>query len=476
MGCGPTAARPERRVRPQNRPDGATRDRPGQAATVPTSPPACFEFITSGARNIAGVANMMPVVCLSRDSFPIITYAQSPDDFALAEGSPQLPIVAGSVVGSGRVLCFAQLQLLYVRHFSEEGNRKLLTNSLRWLSGSSTSMVQIVALDFEKTSQQPIRSSLQEMGYDAEFVARKHFTTSGKSFHVLLLPSDLDLSNDDFLNEILAFARGGGGVGVFFNSLELLGPTIPVNRLLIQFHLAYTLFLLDEGAEPAALIPIPESYAQIRDVNLIPLLARFKATVKQSCVDDEALEDVVTSLRFYVTVCDDSHGDELEQVSDYCWDFLRRTEYSTPAGVCPEVSHGLAALMLYDLSLRLPPAKVTPFPEHAAFPGATGDAPPGPPEVAVQMALDAWMPTGLWLPAGVVGAIDCDGPARCGCRPHRPHGPHPDVGACAEETPPTFTMRLLGFVMYPRNDAGNPEVWEQTKDCDVPWGEIVPAG
>jgi hypothetical protein len=218
----------------------------------------------------------------------------------------------------------------------------------------------------------------------------------------------------------------------------------------------------------------------------------------------------VTSLRFYVTVCDDSHGDELEQVSDYCWDFLRRTEYSTPDGLCPELSHGLAALMLYELSLKLPPSKVAAFPEHATFPGETGESPPSPPELAVQMALDAWMPTGLWLPAGVVGAIDCDAPhpdvhVQIGSHheslleqpgPWRrwplvitsrlldaahveiasPFGGIVYLIAFAENEPAPFTMRLQGFVKYPRNEATDPAVWEETKDCEVPWGEIFAGG
>jgi hypothetical protein len=312
------------------------------------------------------------------------------------------------------------------------------------------------------------------------------------------------------VEQIMAFTRAGGGVGVFFNAPEQLAPVVPVNRLLLQFHLAYTFFLLDEGAEPPAPIPVPESYAQIRDVNLIPLLARFKATVKQSCVDDQALEDVVTSLRFYIAVCDDSHCEELEQVSDYCWDFLRRTEYSTPEGVCPEISQGLAALMLYDLSLKLPPSKVVPFPEHAVFPGKSDESPPGPPELPIQMALEAWMHTGLWLPAGAIGVIDCDqahpdihvqigahhnslleqpGPWRRWplvitlrglTTPHveiaSPFGGIVYLVALAEEPPEPFTIHLQGFVKYPLKDASDPAVWEDTKDCEVPWGEIVAGG
>jgi hypothetical protein len=315
MGCsGSSNGGPDRRVRTHTNSDGLHRH--SSAVQVPTSPPACFELITQGARQISGTSMMMPVVCLSRESFPIITYAQTQDDFLLNEGSPPLPIIAGSIVGNGRVLCFSQIELLLVRHFVEEGNKKIISNSFRWLSACVTSMVQILAIDFEKSIQQSIRSSLQEMSYDAEFVKSKIFTGSLKNFKVLLLPSDLDVSNDTFLNSILEFVQEGGGIAVFFtsNSQNENLPQVPINRLLLKFNLAFTLFVLDDGGEPTGPIPVPENYAKVRDVNLVPLVARFKATVKQSSVDDQALDDVVTALRFYVAVCDDSHTEELEQV------------------------------------------------------------------------------------------------------------------------------------------------------------------
>jgi hypothetical protein len=166
--------------------------------------------------------------------------------------------------------------------------------------------------------------------------------------------------------------------------------------------------------------------------------------------------------------------------------------------------------MLYDLSLKLPPSKVTAFPEHSTFPGETGESVPGPPELAVQMALEAWMPTGLWLPAGVIAAIDCDdahpdvhiqigshheslleqpGPWRrwplvitlraldaAHVEIASPFGGIVYLIALAEDPPEPFTMRLQGFVKYPCKDANDPAVWEETKDCEVPWGEIFAGG
>jgi hypothetical protein len=44
--------------------------------------------------------------------------------------------------------------------------------------------------------------------------------------------------------------------------------------------------------------------------------------------------------------------------------------------------------------------------------------------------------------------------------------------AMDEELPPPMEIKFDGFCMHPRIVAGNPAVWEQTKDLDVPWGEF----
>jgi hypothetical protein len=452
---------------------------------------------------------MMPVVCLSREAFPVITYSEISNEFIIGETYPQLPIIAGSIAENGRVLCFSQIQFLLVKHFLEEGNKKLIVNSLRWLSGSSISMVQILALDFDKQFHQPIHLSLQELGYDAEFASAQHVQLPAlKNFKVIMIPSEIDLTKSGLFEALIDYTHSGGGLAVFFNTTQFTSMTVPINRLLLKFHLAYTLFTLEEDSDPVALIPVPDSYQQVRDVNLIPLLARFKATVKQSCVDDQTLDDVVTALRCYVMVCDDTQCDELEALTLYSVDFLERTNYRTPSGVCPDVAHSIIALLLFDLSMRLPPSKVTAFREHESFPGATGAAAqPFAVSLTLTPELDVWKSTGLYLPAGQVGVITCDPPqpdvhVQVGSHQESligKQGPwlrwplivalHP-LDAARKEiatpfggivyivinstvTPQPIALRFENFVRCPTADAADASVWEATKDSPVPWGELV---
>jgi hypothetical protein len=112
--------------------------------------------------------------------------------------------------------------------------------------------------------------------------------------------------------------------------------------------------------------------------------------------DEPALDDVVTSLRCYVMVCNESRCEELEQLMEYSWDFLKRKGYRTPSGVYPGAAHSTLELLLFDFSNKLPPVKVPPFPEHSSFPGAlTGPTEASPFEITLPLEIEIWRATGL---------------------------------------------------------------------------------
>jgi hypothetical protein len=161
MSCISPGHAKNRRIRTQKSSDCPHRH--SSAVQVPSSHPAGFEFITQSVRIISVTSMMMPMVCLSPAAFPIIIYSQTQDHFLLGDGSLALPIIAGSIVGNGRVLYFAQIELLLVHDFSEEGNKTIIANSFHWLSACASLMIHILVIDFNKDNQQSIRSSLQEL-------------------------------------------------------------------------------------------------------------------------------------------------------------------------------------------------------------------------------------------------------------------------------------------------------------------------
>lgn len=463
-----------------------------------------FDTIVSNVKTIAAPSNMMPVVCLSREAFPVVTSFLHLEDSTPTE--IQLPIVAGAIAGNGRVLCFSQLQFLSSKYIHVADTVQLIANSIAWISGGQNTMTPILALGFDKQTQQSVVRTFQDLGF---FIENGSFRSNLNSYKALIIPSDIVISDDENFDKLVNYViTTGGGLAVFYNHGDFGALTMPINKLLLKFNLSFTYCLLNEDLEASENILVPGSYTFVRDSNFVPLLARFKAIVKQSHVDTSALDDLVTTLRYYIMVCDEGHAEQLEEISQYAWDFLNRTNYHTDAGICPDITHGIVVVLLLDLYTKLPQDKVKPIPEHEIFPGKTGEVEKGDFNITIQLQNETWISTGLWLPAGAVAQVECKEPmpdihVQIGSQHESlltKQGPwkrwpstvsvfslgekvtqvvtafggivYIAVNNMAEQEPRPINITFHNFCHHPMADMDDPSIWDKTKDIDVPWGEL----
>jgi hypothetical protein len=196
----------------------------------------------------------------------------------------------------------------------------------------------------------------------------------------------------------------------------------------------------------------------------------------------------------------------LDPLAKLCWSFLRRTGHASAEGFCPEAQHVVVAIVLHDILPRLPPSKLSAAPEHQVFPGETGIVSLGENEVQVPVQSNELVSTGLWLPAGVtshVTLVDDDAhpfAVRIGSHAESlllENGPWkrwPSVVTTHQLTKegdigspfggmlylffprPQFSLslqdRFTNCCKYPRWLCNDLQVWEDTKDIQVPWGEV----
>jgi hypothetical protein len=233
--------------------------------------------------------------------------------------------------------------------------------------------------------------------------------------------------------------------------------------------------------------------------------------MRQTSIDEASLADLVATLRFYVVACDDSHSDELVNLSECAWEYLTRTGFKTEDGICPETTHQLVASLLLDMYtyMKLPPEKVTPIPDLRDFPGETGEVELAEFELQVTVRPDAWAITGLWLPPGVIAYVECDAidldlSVQVGSHQENllpkdspwkrwplpvvfrslversvklvtPFGGIVYLGMAATEPVErkTVACKFKNFCRYPQINTSDPSIWEQTRDIAVPWGELV---
>lgn len=468
-----------------------------------SSPIHQFELITANAQTIAATSNMRPVVCLNQDSFPIITSFLHLDDSTPTD--LQLPIVAASNYGKGRVMCFSQISFLGPKAIQTGDTSKLLINSFNWLSGGSASMTPIFVLGFDSKSAQEVIKSLQDLGFIAERGKTANYISNYRS---VMIPSNMELT-DELTNNLINYVNDGGGLSIFYKYVESDAGTLPVNLVLSKFGLAFTYCMLNEEYDDAGLITIPPSFSVVRDSNLVSISENFKSVIGQQKINMSNLDDLVTTLRYYIIVCDDTHQDQLIEIAEYAWNFLKATNYITDDGICPEINQEIVFVLLQDLYERIPVEKLPPIPESEKFPGKTGpnvemiDT-----EMTLQLTDEAWISTGLWLPVGKKGTVKAQ---------HAMQDIHAQVGShidsllsllgpwkrcpnlvtskqfeTAEITidtpfggilyitvnsiepiePRDETFKFENFCKYPRAICGDDKVWEETKDIEVPWGEL----
>lgn len=467
------------------------------------SPISQFEQLTANAKSIASTSNMRPVVCLNRESFPIITSYLHLDDSTPTD--LQLPIVAASNYGKGRVMCFSQLAFLGAKALQTGDTSKLLTNSFNWLSGGSATISPILVLGFDSQTAQNVMKSLQDLGFFAERGKNANYLSNYKS---VIIPSDIEI-NDELANNIIKFVNDGGGFSIFYKYVESVIGTLPINSVLSKFGLAFTCCMLNDENEDVGLITIPPSFSYVRDSNLLAISENFKTVIKQADIDVSNLDDLVTTLRYYIMVCDDTHQSQLIETTEYAWDFLKKTNYVTPEGICKDLKQEIVFVLLQDLYERLPVDKLPPIPESENFPGKTG---PNVEMINAEMNLlltdEAWVSTGLWLPVGKKGNIIAQHEMP---EIHAQVGSHVDsllrmlgpwkrwpnlvtskpfetaeiivdtpfggilyitVNSIDPIEPQNESFKFENFCKYPRAICGDDSVWEETKDIEVPWGEL----
>jgi hypothetical protein len=265
-----------------------------------------------------------------------------------------------------------------------------------------------------------------------------------------------------------------------------------------------------DDAHSNTTIPVDVPFQDVCHVNFTELSDRFKAIVRDPNVDEDDLASVTQLLHCHVMGCHEDQTNDLEELIACCWEFLDSTGYLTPSGFCPNPAHSLISLLLSGLTIPLPPAKVQPFAVARRFPGTT---PPECRPVSVERTFtlepDVWLSTGLWLPAGCVGTVECESPRPdiavqigahqesllgkpgpwlrwpfvvtfraledCPTQIASPFGGvvYVVVNSLSDEASRTLTLRFEGFLALPFADIVNPEVWEETKDIPLPWGELV---
>lgn len=503
MGCGGSVSNtPRRRISGQ--PSKPSNNRiASEKVDISIEIPHYFEFITSGCKKISAPYNLMPSVCLGRNSFPIVTSV-----LRLDMNTPfeiKLPVISASIFGQGQVLLFSQLDFMNQNSLKTEDTYKLIQNSFKWITRGTLSMTPFYAIQFDKQSANILSTACKELGF---FTDIGDFLPSYNNYKSLIIPSTIEFIEQSQFDQLVDYVEKGGGLIIFYINNESTSVSMPINQLLYKFNLAFTCGIMNDEKEPLNTINVYNVFTYVRECNLLSHIATFKNTIKNDNPDPIALDEIITNLRYFIMVCDCNFHEELISLLDDSWEFLRRTGYNENGLLCTKPCHPLIAILLTDLYTKVPPENVDAIPEHKDFPGATGNIMLSTFEEEMELGPEMWVSTGLYLPAGTIGEIEIAEPMsdvhiHIGCHheslvPKTPPWKRWPLTVCVfplvdnvtrvvspfggivyvamnieTDEPVKIHIKFQNFCRHPVADYRNPNMWESTKSIDVPWGEIV---
>lgn len=468
------------------------------------SPPEhCFKTIVNGVRSVANPRNMVPIVCFSSLSFPIVTVLLHSEDSCIST-KKELPIVVSSLYGKGRVICYSQIDFLSEKYLKVADTKRLVENSMNWAFGERKKT--LLGLGIDKDMQNKLSNTLNKMGFSIKF---GDLNSNFEECNGILM-TEMGLEDKDVYKIKKYVSDFGGGLAIFYSHNGCGEMAMSINKLLSNFNFAFTFCLLNEDIDVLENISIPLSFSYVKNINFISLYNDFKDLIQQKDIDNSVLDDLVTVLRYYILmICEESFSNELEDMAKSAWDFLIRENYSTENGICPKTTHKIVVILLSDLFTKLPPNYIKPVQDHKFFPGKTGIVKQGDFHKTIQLRSDVLISTGLWLPAGVCGMVECQ---NLNLNIHIQVGSHqeslltkpgpwkrwPSIVSInflqKKETtiaspfggivyvatfniqskePTEIDLVFHNFCECPMAIYSNSSIWNATKDIDVPWGEII---
>lgn len=465
-----------------------------------------FNFIINGVSTFRCPPGSVPIVCLSYDCIPVLSSNLTIDGNST---DITLPIIAASVYSMGRLMCFGHMQMLMNKCFAFDDTATLFHNSLVWLAARQSLLTPVYGLNIDSEYKSEIKSSLHGQGFQIKYGS---FDEKFSSYNVIIIQSNLVLT-DEQEKILLEYTEKGGGIACFYVQHKdgdvAVSNQIPMNNFLIRFGLSYTYCALCDEDAPTQTVDTT-NFENVRKRNMDALVSSFKHLMDKPKINPNILDDLVTTLRYYILVCNHSYDKSIARLYKYGWEILRMTNYRTEDNLlCPSVVHSMIIVLMEDIMPKMPLKMIEASPDIDIFPGMYLNPKIGDFTLDLMIVNDTLLSTGLWLPAGEKSQIVCENPIpgvsiQIGAQTESlliKNGPYKRWPIIAYATPLGTTTKLVSqfggilyliasgipqemdntklkircqhFCKYTRAVHSKPEVYTNSKDFGAPWGELI---
>lgn len=465
-----------------------------------------FEAIVKHISSFRSSSNMMPIACLSSDSTAIATF---PIYEPKNESSEiKLPVLAIHNSPQGKIACYSHVSSIQTGCFESKDTAQLFLNIVSWITNNDKAHSTILLLEVAEKYSSEIRLALHSQSIHGKI---GNFSTDLSKYEVVLVTDDLDTSINNRSEILRQFLSKGGGLVVFHvPDQPYFEP--PINNFLRDFGLAYTPATMSHSVKHKITIDVHQKYDDARQCHMICFVSAFQMLTSGANPDPDLaeLDDLVATLNYHVLVASSKHISILRTLYNSAFLFLQNSHFVSRGFICPNTAQSITTALVINITSKLPPSYLHTNPSYILFPGSSDGAETGTRTLQIKLREQCWISTGLWLQPGETGSIEFDkaipgvvfqvGSHDQSLLHHE--GPwkrwpyiimsfpmkenKTDVGTpfggllyvtVNDEFDPSendisYTFRFCDFCPAPRAVACHPEIYEQTKMHDIPWGEI----
>ena len=505
MGCvGSTPAKTENR---KKNPPSTSTNKPSAVSDLDYQIPneSDFDEIMKNIYSIVHIDGSSPIVCIGDNAFPIVV-----EELYSEENEPvnfDIPIVAAARYNSGKVMCFGNSLFFAPKILQVDNTEELVQNSLRWVSTQKTAPQakgKALLLGFQEKENDYISSFLRRR--KVQVTTSETFLDNISDFQYVFLSLGFHFSAEAQEDTLLQYVSNGGSLLVFavydrdLNNFEL-------NSVLVEIGLSFPRANFVIGCD-APRIFLSHTFADVNMARFSFVRDNYISILKMPDIDVMDFDTSISVLHLYTSSLGTQHYQLVEPLYKETLDYLNRTEYITPDGIAPLQLQTLAIVQLTSLLIKSPLVIPNGCPTIDKFPGVA-DASEQTGTFTKKFVLNegqyGWISTGLWLPASRAAKITMSKyiPMKVQIGAHiveltRREGPYQRWPLIVNEVVFNFEsvdvdspfgglvylvtdgieeedeieVTFEGFMECPRCVKGKPEIWEETKERNVPWGEI----
>ena len=457
--------------------------------------------LLQGVAKIPKPPNIKTCVVISGDSFPIFTaplYFPNGDETTIS-----LPVIACSRHFKGRLILSCSFDLLLRCRPQNTDASVFLENIIRWVSGDRRGDVKIGTIGIDYDDVQAIRKNVEGFG----FKVKTGDDAATKSHCMIVTTSFKDV---DIVRSCL-----DNGTGVILCYYDLQNNKINdsdrnhYDDLLLEAGIPFSRCELTAGNPTCDSMKCSTENSLLK-LNINHLISKLKKIISSDNINIGKLDSVITLLRMHCNAFDSRNSEHVSEIFKIITGFLFNIELENETDICPSIESKIVTILLSELLDKIPPSELAGIDLSDIFPGKTGNIILSTYKIEI-LPLNQWISTGVWLPPGIIANVDFDKPLKSGCLiqigscaqslvsssqsmewkrwpvvtlTYQVNGTHAEVATpfggiiyfIFEDAGDSFEVTISNVCRYPllsyTNESQTDEIWEQTKDVDVPFGEM----